>query len=157
MLILNQMVWGDVCHCVSWGCVLLISINFKNNWIVHMSSFCNSFYFTAMRSLLTVSLLLLMGGIVGQCEGTVQPPQRRPITFDPHIIFGKNTQTPAGNLAGAHEPSLLVAPPSAAWPNGTLLAVAGGSLSCVGSKCPRLGRALVLRRSVSYFFIFMKW
>ena len=82
------------------------------------------------------------------------PVQRQPAarpTFTPRTIFGKNTPTPHGNLAGASEPSLLLVPPSAAQPNGTLLAVAGGGLPCVGSGCPGidlgLGRALVLRRS----------
>ena len=51
--------------------------------------------------------------------------------------------TPKGALARANEPSLLLIPPTASDPNGTLLAVAGGE----SATDPSMGRALVLKRS----------
>ena len=59
------------------------------------------------------------------------------------LLFGKGTMTPGGALYRANEPSLLLLPPADAGSNGTLLAVAGGE----SAANPKLGRALVLRRS----------
>jgi hypothetical protein len=56
----------------------------------------------------------------------------------------QGTMSPGGPLGRTTEPSLLLIPATADAPNGTLLAVAGGS----SATQPGVGRALVLRRSL---------